>query len=155
MCPGNCALLRHDLIYSLPPSLPLRAPMFCIGCAQATMAPLQACVKAAGDCRTRDDFENHTKAIGEAMGMCSIVSQHSFCRHMFSECLTPLLKYGVTELERHCRVLYIIQVDNHFDAMARTYLSSATSASGNSFFSEPSHYREMRIGAQRARAHRC
>lgn len=25
-------------------------------------------MKEAGDCRTRDDFENHTKAIGEAMG---------------------------------------------------------------------------------------
>lgn len=37
-------------------------------CVQSKMAPLQACLKEAGDCRTRDDFENHTKAIGEAMG---------------------------------------------------------------------------------------
>ncbi len=33
------------------------------------MAPLQACVKEAGDCRTRDDFENHTKAVAEAVGV--------------------------------------------------------------------------------------
>ena len=32
------------------------------------MGPLQTCMKEAGDCRTRDEFENHTKAIGEAMG---------------------------------------------------------------------------------------
>lgn len=32
------------------------------------MAPLSACSKEAGDGRTRDDFENHTKAIFEAMG---------------------------------------------------------------------------------------
>lgn len=35
---------------------------------QSKMAPLQACLKEAGNCRTRDEFENHTKAIGEAMG---------------------------------------------------------------------------------------
>ncbi|CAM9717284.1 unnamed protein product [Pylaiella littoralis] len=40
------------------------------------MAPLQACLKEAGDCRTRDDFENHTKAIGEAMGCVSWVAMY-------------------------------------------------------------------------------
>ncbi|CAM9862612.1 unnamed protein product [Ectocarpus fasciculatus] len=40
------------------------------------MAPLQACLKEAGDCRTRDDFENHTKAMGEAMGCVSWVMMY-------------------------------------------------------------------------------
>lgn len=41
---------------------------------QSKMVPLQACMKEAGDCRTRDDFENHTKAIGEAMGASAFFS---------------------------------------------------------------------------------
>lgn len=50
-----------------PPPDPCPVVSF-VGRLQSKMAPLQACMKEAGDCRTRDDFENHTKAIGEAMG---------------------------------------------------------------------------------------
>lgn len=61
VCHGPVLIALSLPLFPLPP--PCRASHL-----QSKMAPLQACLKEAGDCRTRDDFENHTKAIGEAMG---------------------------------------------------------------------------------------
>lgn len=52
-----------------------RGHFLCANYLQAKLAPLQACLKEAADGRTRDDFENHTKAIGEAMGASWIVTK--------------------------------------------------------------------------------